>query len=101
MAEWLTYERYGKQSFTRTADEPPMRNGWVPRPATEIEIADEVARRIERDTERKMKADFEARQDYQDARTIANILEWITPADHPLDRLTPAEWAELRRRLTA
>ena len=52
MAEWLTYERYGKQSFTRTADEPPMRNGWVPRPATEIEIADEVARRIERDTER-------------------------------------------------
>jgi len=99
--EWLTYERRGKRSFTRPSTEFPTRNGWVPRLATESEIAEEVARRLERDAERKRIEEFQARPEYRDAVAIAKLLEWVTPETHPLDRLTPAEWAEFRKRLGA
>lgn len=102
--EWLTYERIGHGSFTRRADEKRQTKhsyGWEPRPATKAEIAAELERRKVSDAEKAKQAEFEVRQDYQDAKAIANLLEWITPESHPLDRLKPEEWAELRRRLQA
>jgi len=107
MAEkWLAYGRYGNGTdiyFTIQLESEPVsgRAAVSVRDATPQEIAKEKERR---DAKQKVLDDrrkFEARQDYQDAQAIRDILEWMEPDNHPLDRLTPAEWAELRRRLTA
>ena len=99
--KWITYERIGHGQFTQRADEAPPRLHWNSRPATKQEIADEQEKRKRVAAEKAKQAQFEARQDYQDAKVIESILDWITPDKHPLDRLKPEEWAELRRRLQA
>jgi hypothetical protein len=103
--EWLTYEREWSGSVmrvTQLSTEPRPRTGFSqpPRPATKVEITEEKAKRAKREQDRVLRAKFEERQDYKDAKAIHDILEWMEPNSHPLDRLTPAEWAELRRRLT-
>lgn len=104
--KWLAYERYGNGTdnyFTIKLESEPV-DGRCPvsvRDATREEIAQEKAIRAERVARRSIQAKFEERQDYQDAKAVNSILEWMEPDNHPLDRLTPAEWAELRRRLTA
>jgi hypothetical protein len=104
-AEWPTYERQfvdPPDTTTKLSTQPAPRIGvWTARPATDAEIAEEVAKRLERNCEATKRAEFESRQDYKDAKAIASALEWITPQDHCLDRLKPEEWAELRRRLEA
>jgi hypothetical protein len=103
--KWLTYEREwsGKTSYVTqpSIEKPPRLGGWTIRRATKGEIKAEIARRQKQDEERKARAIFEARQDYKDAEDIRQLLELMDFNDHPLDCLTPAEWAELRRRLTA
>jgi hypothetical protein len=44
---------------------------------------------------------FHARPDYRDASAIHFLLDQMSPGEHPLDKLTPAEWAEFRRKLEA
>jgi hypothetical protein len=67
--------------------------------ATPEMIAAHRAKQTAREEEEaKLKA-FHARPDYQDASTIAYTLSRMNPDNHPLDRLTPEEWAQLRRRL--
>jgi hypothetical protein len=69
--------------------------------ATPEMIAEHTAKaNAQKDKEAKTNA-FHERPDYADASAIAWRLSQMNPEDHPLDRLTPAEWAELRRRLTA
>jgi hypothetical protein len=67
--------------------------------------ADEIdwAEKDEQDSNRNIQKihNFTARPDYKDATAIRGIIEFMEPGDGILDRLTPAEWAELRRRLTA
>jgi hypothetical protein len=104
-AEWVTYEWQfvdPPDTTTKLSTQPAPRIGvWKARPATDAEIAEEVAKRLERDAQQQKLAQFEARQDYTDAKAIVSTIEWMTPGNHPLDRLTPEEWAELRRRLQA
>ncbi len=101
--KWLTYEREwsGETSSVTclSTEKRPTGFGLPPRPATETEIKEEIAKREKREEERKERAAFEARQDYKDAEDIRQLLELMNFDNHPLDRLTPAEWAELRKRL--
>ena len=103
--KWHTYERIWSGSLTvitqPESEKAPRMGGWVPRPATKREIKTEIAKRKEKDIARKAQVYFEARQDYKDAKAIHDTLEFMGVDGHPLDRLTPAEWSELRRRLTA
>jgi len=103
--KWLTYEREWSNhaaKVTCLSTEPrPTGFGLPPRPATKDEITAEKKKRAEMLSERILRAKFEERQDYKDAKAVNSIMEWMGPNNHPLDRLTPAEWAELRRRLTA
>lgn len=107
MAEkWLAYGRWGSGSdlhFTIKLESERLsgKAASTVRAATPEEIAAEKASRAERQKQCEIQEKFKARLDYQDAKAIASILEWIEPNDHPLDRLTPAEWAKLRRKLTA
>jgi hypothetical protein len=104
--KWLAYERYGRGTdhyFTIKLESETV-SGVAPvsvRDATSEEIADEKAKRAELVNRRVLRAKFEDRQDYQDAKAVNSVLEWIEYDKHPLDRLTPAEWADLARRLTA
>jgi hypothetical protein len=103
--KWLAYERYGRGAdsyFTIQLDSEPTYGPAAVsvRDATLEEIADEKAKRAEKVQSRIIRAKFEERQDYKDAKAVNSILEWMEPNNHPLDRLTPAEWAELRKRLT-
>jgi hypothetical protein len=111
MEEWVTLEWKSGETATRRCGETiQAKYGFETRPATEQEIHAELDRRqqeeIKRNLERReadrKEIEFMARQDYKDVCEIASILdiECFTPKSHPLDRLTPAEWAELRRRLT-
>jgi hypothetical protein len=103
--KWLAYGRYGNNGTSlhfriKLESEPVIgRTPIVIRDATPEEIATEEAIREKRENDHRLREEFKARQDYQDAMAIGSILEWMTPINHPLDRLTPAEWAELRRRL--
>jgi hypothetical protein len=104
--QWVTYTRphYGNKSALSVTQEAgnkkPLGFG-EPREATADEIEHEKAKRREREESRKRIEDFQARQDYRDAATIRNVLEWMTPDENPLSALTPEEWAELRRKLEA
>lgn len=99
MAEWLTYERNGRSLITKLATEPPVRNGWKPRPASKEEIATEVRDRTNKGYELADRKRREARQDYQDAQAIKAMLEWECDKADFLNRLTPQEWSDLRKRL--
>jgi hypothetical protein len=103
--KWLTYEREWSGTTTQvtclSTEKRPTGFGLPPRPATKLEIRVAIAHRLERGRRIKARAKFEARQDYKDAEDIRQLLEFMDHTNHPLDRLTPAEWAELRRRLTA
>lgn len=101
---WITYSKIarstrGEVTITRPASEPAPKYYPNSRAATPIEIADEMKRREDRSQEAARLKAFHDRQDYKDATTIRNLLEWMTPDDHRLDSLTPEEWAELRERL--
>jgi hypothetical protein len=102
--EWVAYEREWGRNHTlaiKRSDEPSPIKHHLRGPATAEEIACEITRRAEKKAESDMLAAFQARQDFKDAVAIRAMIEWISPSDHCLDKLTPAEWAELRRRLEA
>ena len=65
--------------------------------ATPAMIASQTARE-EADAKRNA---FHARDDYKHASAILFLLGEMNPDNHPLDKLTPAEWAEFRRKLGA
>src|SRR5208283_3885400 len=88
-AKWVTYFRIDHDQFTQRADEPAPRHHWESRPATKQEIAEEQDKRRRAASEKVILGAFESRQDYQDAKAIAGILEWITPDKHCLDNLMP------------
>jgi hypothetical protein len=100
-ATWVTFSRFNDvtSSFDRETTElhyaPPecFHMMW---PATDDEIVAERARR-ERDRQRNLA--LQQRSDYEDARAIGEMLCSMTHNRHPLDRLTPAQWAILRRQL--
>ena len=110
--EWLTWDCPNCESGTcKVGERIQLGIGFVYRPATQEEVQAEIDRREEllrkertrRDEHNRHEREFESRQDYRDAAEIASIIsaERMDYSDHPLDRLTPAEWAELRRRITA
>jgi hypothetical protein len=102
--KWLTYEREWSGQTTQvtclSTERRPTGFGLQPRPATKLEIKLAIAHRLKIEHRRKEKAKFEERQDYKDADNIRQLLELMDYTNHPLDRLAPAEWAELRKRLT-
>ena len=68
-------------------------------PATPEMIAKHRAKQTAaQEAEDTLKA-FHARPDYRDASAIHFLLDQMSPGEHPLDKLTPAEWAEFRRKL--
>jgi hypothetical protein len=66
------------------------------RPATEAEIAKEVAKRQEREEKSRRREEFHARPDWDDADAIRAVIEMMEYDNHPLDNLTPEEWRALR-----
>lgn len=105
MTAWLTIERRnGARStrFTVTSEEwdsTSVKRGTA-RAATDEEISAAVQRRDERAKDEQIEQTFKARADYQDAQAIAAILEWLSPTNQVLDKLTPDEWSNLRQRLS-
>jgi hypothetical protein len=98
-AGWIAYVRFDETVAIKTADEPKPTRFAEMRPATQKEIAFEVAARAERDAHRARLAAYDARPDVQDARAVRDAIEFMDCGDGLVDRLAPAEWAELRRRL--
>jgi len=109
MAEkWITYSResYRKGVATSTAytklegEAPPRIGAWEKRPSTPEEIAKEKSRRAEHQRELATIKAFQERPEYIAASAIRNALEWMSPQDHPLDKLSADEWEQLRKKLT-
>ena len=69
--------------------------------ATPDQIEANRMRAAERAAEDMKRGTFHARPEQKDVSAIFQLLSDMTPDDHPLDRLSPDEWAELRRRLGA
>lgn len=104
MADWKALERFNRSGLSRWIV-PAGRDIRAPwrlsdTPPTAEEVATAEAERQTAERERMEKQAFEARQEYKDADAIRAVLEWMTPSDNPLDRLTPEEWAELRAKLS-
>ena len=103
--KWLAYKREwsGVASvIIKKADERIPSGGFLLRgPATQEEIKEEVQKRLNAESNRILTKEYEERQDVKDARSIRDIIEVMVVVDGIVDRLTSAEWAELRKRLTA
>jgi hypothetical protein len=100
--EWITWTRmrYGSAvQVTKLGDKPPYGAGWNPRPATEYEISKAEAALQAAEARMVRREEFRARLDYLDAVCIRSAIECMEPDAHPLDALTPKEWAELRQRI--
>ena len=103
--EWITWSRLSRgrdlteRTITQLKSERQPTSFHKCRPATPEEIEIEQRKRAEEKQRRDEQSAFESRQDYQDARAIRQILEWMTIKDNPLSRLTPEEWKALRRKL--
>jgi hypothetical protein len=69
--------------------------------ATPDQIEANRKRAAARTVEDAKRGSFYARPEQKDVSAIFRLLSDMTPDNHPLDRLTPAEWAALRRRLGA
>jgi hypothetical protein len=104
--KWITYYKLHHSSnneVTTTKLEGEhigLKSSWQTRPATDEEIAEEKAKREQKEFEASALKAFQSRPDYIAAMAIRNVLEWISPVDHPLDRLTVEQWEELRKKLT-
>jgi len=103
--QWACYERPSRSrtgeptKIIRPVTEPQPKYFTYTGPATPEEIKQEKKRRAADTKEKQVLAGFQARPEYRDAQAIRNALEWMTPVDNPLDKLTPAEWAKLRKKL--
>jgi hypothetical protein len=97
MAEkWIAWRKLDRTPMIRTeAESKPHTYGWTAGPATKEEIEQEKQRRKEKDDKEAILREFRNRQEYVLAKEIRDRLEWMTPTDHPLDRLTLDEWREL------
>ncbi len=84
-----------------TGREPGRAGAYAYVLATPEMIAAHETKRRAREAEDAKRHAFHARPDYKDASAIEHLLSEMNPDNHPLDRLTPAEWAALRRRLGA
>ena len=100
---WLAYERTWsgeEHTIIKKSDERHPSGGFQLRgPATPEEIKCELKKRSEVEKNRILTQEYDERQDVKDARSIRDIIEWMAVGDGVVDRLTPAEWAEFRRRL--
>jgi hypothetical protein len=97
---WTAYPRF--DSILIKADGEVVPAGFrhvEARPATEAEIAEEVARRLEREERLLRIAQFRARPEWQHADDIRSTIETMEYDDHPLDRLTPEDWRMLRDKI--
>ena len=106
MAEkWITYFRThhstgNEVTMVRLQGEKiPHQSSWQHRPATEQEIGTERAKRAKQDRDQAILVAFQSRPEYIAASEIRNRLEFITPDNHPLDKLSPDEWEQLRKKL--
>lgn len=107
--EWIFYTNVHHALTLKRADEPaPQYGRKSQRIPTPEEIGEELKRRKERQLRderlrewQRLEKEFVARQDYRDAVAVAFVMEGMTHEKHPLDRLTPAEWAALRQKLGA
>ena len=103
--KWIAWTRpspykHGDESTAiRMESEGKPKYSNYSRPATAEEIAEEKAYRARVIRGQKMQRDFESRPEYQDAMAIHDILELMSPENHPLAALTPDEWAALRKKL--
>jgi hypothetical protein len=101
--KWLTYEREWSGGFSTVTrmdtEKRPTGFGLPPRRATQNEITQEKKKRADQQEYSRLACEFRARQDYRNAEYIRSTIECMDHTKHPLDRLTPAEWAELRRKL--
>jgi hypothetical protein len=102
---WVTYYRphwsrgAGELKSTKLESEPAPRHNYSVRAATPEEIEVEVTKRESIERERRLEAEFKARPEYPEAKRVANMLDWMSPTDHPLDRLSLDEWVALRKKL--
>jgi hypothetical protein len=69
--------------------------------ATPEMIAEWRAKNDARKAEEEKRDAFHDRQDHKDASAIQYLLSEMSPDNHPLDLLSPEEWAHLRKRLGA
>lgn len=100
-AEWVTYYRHkGGAVVTRLMSEPRPKNFPLAGPATKEEIDTEVLRRESLLKNEEDRAAFEARQDVKDAKFISSAIEFMEPGDGLVDRMTPDQWAALRKLLS-
>lgn len=100
MTKWVALERYGRRSEIVVSILTEVEaDGKFTRPATPEEIKVEIENREERQKERDATKLFQSRQDYHDAMTVRDILEHQEYDRNILDRLTPEQWSELRKRL--
>lgn len=100
--EWIAYKIGGRDhTVLRRADEPAVKFGKQRvEPPTQQEIDAEVERRKVVEDMRQAVREFEARPEYKDAKQIAYLLEFMTHDNHNvLDKMAPAEWADLRAKL--
>ena len=97
--QWIAYEGI-RGTKIRLDGEPRPMNVRSQRPANRREIIDEIERRADREAVSTYERIFNERQDVKDARAVSYAIEWMDQGEGLVDRLTPAKWAELRKRLT-
>ena len=97
---WIAYVRIRGTVEIRLDSEMRPTNVRAIRPATEEEIQGERERRAKRERDISLRKAFDDRQDVKDARVVCGAIEFMEIGDGLIDRLTPSEWAELRRKLS-
>lgn len=97
--EWVTYQNFNGDLVTHPASELTPKASPLKRIATAKEIRDEEARRKAAKDRISQWKSFRSRPEYKDAEVIRVTLEVMDPDRHPLDRLTPKEWAALRLKI--
>ena len=97
--QWTVYDMFSGDSQIRAKDERAPKGFRDRRTATTDEIDAEQARRAISAAANAARAAFAARQDVKDAQAVRSMIELMEPGDKLIDRLSPDEWAALRKRL--
>jgi hypothetical protein len=84
----------GRWRDKSTGREPGHSHGYYVMATPEMIARHRAAQTAAKEAEDTLKA-FHARPDYRDASAIHFLLDQMSPGEHPLDKLTPAEWAAL------
>jgi hypothetical protein len=97
--QWTVYEMFKREPLIRHNGEVAPRRFSSYRAATQDEIDAELERRARCAADKAGREAFAARQDVMDAQAVRSSIEFMEPGDGLVDRLSPEEWAALRKRL--